>query len=106
MPRQRKSLSNPPARRRNGCQHNVSRQAQNVFLPLLFEGIHITLAQNLLQTLITRRIFFLVTMKLLVVLYQQALLLEVITKVTRLSIVCAFVFIIEAIGIDRRETLK
>src|SRR6266516_3915627 len=106
MPRQRKSLSNPPARRRNGCQHNVSRQAQNVFLPLLFEGIHITLAQNLLQTLITRRIFFLVTMKLLVILYQQTPLLQVIAKVTRLAIVCALVFSIETVGVERGETLK
>ena len=51
------------------------REAQHIFLPLQFEGPHISCAQNLLQTLVARRILLLMRVKLTVKLYQQSTLL-------------------------------
>src|SRR5258708_38325914 len=91
------------ARWRDGCRHEILAQAQNVILPLLFECFHLNHAQNLLQTLITRWILFLMSIKLSVKLYEQTTLLQVVTKVTRLTVVCAFVFVIEAMRVECGE---
>ena len=46
------------------------------------------------------------SMKLPVEFDQQAALLQVVTKVTRLTIVCAFVFVIETVSVERREKFE
>ena len=92
--------------RRDWRQHDILAKAQNIFLPLLFECSQISSPQNLLQTLIARGILFLMAVKLPVEFYEQTTLLQVITKVTRLTIVCAFIFVVEALRVERCERLE
>ena len=45
-------------------------QSQSVFLPLLLEGVHVEVAEDLLQGLVAGRVFFLMREELAVEVYQ------------------------------------
>src|SRR2546426_12491956 len=81
-------------------------QTQDVLFPLPLECIHVRFGQDFLEILITTGIFLLMRMKLLVELYQQTLLLQVVAKIAGLGIVDSPPIVIEGRGVHRRQGLK
>ena len=81
-------------------------QIQDIPFPTLLKRNHVVLAQYLLQTLVAGAIFLLMTVKFLIELNQNSLLLKIVAKIPSLRIVGAPAIIIECINVHRRKLFE
>src|SRR5262249_6923590 len=81
-------------------------ELEHVFFPFALEGIHVCFAEGLLQGVVAGRVFFLMIVKVAIELDEQVVLLQVITKIAHLAVVCALISIVETAFIKGGQRLE